>query len=221
MFLFSFFRKSVAIPAISFGVTVCNEQEELEKLLTQLLSVKKEKDQVIVLQDITNPHPGVTDVIARYAGEIIHLEAKLEGDFSNFKNKLIAQATGDYLFQIDADELLTDTLVEKLHRYLQKNSYYDCFCIPRLNSVKGITPAHFEQWNWTQNKDGYINFPDYQMRLFKLKGSKIHWMNKVHEVLIGFKRLKKLPIKGYSFCLIHDKKIKKQEQQNEFYEANF
>ena len=221
MFLFSFFRKPVAIPAISFGITVCNEQEELEKLLAQLITLKKEKDQVIVLQDSTNLHQGVSDVIARYAGEIVHIEAALDGDFSAFKNRLIEHASGDYLFQIDADELLTDALADKLHLYLKRNSYYDCFCVPRLNLVEGITPAHFEKWNWKQNKDGYINFPDYQMRLFKLKGKPIHWVNKVHEVLVGFQRLKKLPKRNYSFCLVHDKKIKKQERQNEFYETNF
>jgi len=221
MHLFSFFRKKAAFPVLSFGVTVCNEEEELRKLLHQLLSQKKEEDQIIILQDVTNPHQGVSDLIEQYAEQIVHVKARLDGDFSTFKNNLIEHATGDYLFQIDADELLTDSLTDQIYTYLQKNSYYDCFSVPRINIVRNITPGHLAKWRWSQNKNGYINYPDYQMRLFKLKDRKIRWINKVHEVLTGYKSVKKLPAKDYSFCLIHDKQLQKQEEQNKFYKENF
>ncbi|MEJ5053006.1 glycosyltransferase [Sphingobacterium sp. MYb382] len=222
MRLFSFFVKPVSFPVISFGITVCNEYEELEKLLAQLLQFKQPKDQIVVLQDITEPNGEVTKVIEKYADRLVHIQAKLDGDFSSFKNNLITHANGDYLFQIDADELLADSLIHQIHDYLYENHQYDCFSIPRINIVRGITSSHLAQWSWSQNKEGYINFPDYQMRLFKINGKKkIRWTNKVHEVLVGFRRKKKLPIKDYSFCLIHDKAIKKQEKQNKFYEDNF
>jgi len=76
MHLFSFFRKKAAFPVLSFGVTVCNEEEELRKLLHQLLSQKKEEDQIIILQDVTNPHQGVSDLIEQFARHIVQLNPK-------------------------------------------------------------------------------------------------------------------------------------------------
>lgn len=221
MHFFSFFRKSGTLPRITFGITVCDEEKELEKLLVQLMTFKKTEDQILVLQDVTNPHPGVSKLLRQYEGQVVLIQSRLDGDFSTFKNLLIEQATGDYLFQIDADEFLADYLVNNIHDYLLENRRYDCFVIPRINIVRGITPSHITQWGWDQNKDGYINFPDYQMRLFKLKGGKIRWRNAVHEVLMGFKRLRKMPAENYNFCLIHDKEIQRQEKQNKFYEDNF
>lgn len=209
------------LPTISFGITVCNEQEELELLLKNLLTHKRKKDDILVLQDITVAHQGVSDVISLYANQIVHLQAKLDGDFSTFKNNLISHAKGDYLFQIDADELPTGTLMNNIHRYLKRNKQDDCFYVPRLNTVEGISAMQLQKWNWSQNEDGYINYPDYQMRLFKLKDTKIRWVNKVHEVLTGFRQERELPSEDYSFCLMHNKQILKQEQQNRFYAKNF
>ena len=68
------------------------------------------------------------------------------------------------------------------------------------------------------NEKNYINYPDYQMRVFKLRKG-IHWVNKVHEVLTGYKKLKLLKADHFDFCLLHHKKIEKQIRQNKFYDA--
>jgi hypothetical protein len=64
--------------------------------------------------------------------------------------------------------------------------------------------------------NGFINFPDYQWRIYK-NDSKIVWVNKVHERLSGFKTYAALP-EYVEYCLLHHKTIDRQETQNEFYD---
>lgn len=209
-------------PSITYAITVCNEHKELKKLLSHLISKIRPKDEIVVLQDVTIPNPKVSEVLNDYSQDIIVKEAKLNSDFSNFKNQLISLASCEYLFQIDADEMLPDSLIAKLPGYLELKSKYDCFNVPRINTVEGITEEHLKKWNWKLNEDGYINYPDWQARIIKLKTDyPINWRNKVHEVLTGYKKMGRLKGKGYEFAIIHEKQIKKQELQNEFYDNHF
>jgi len=214
MSFFSLFKKVT----ISYGITVCNEAEELDSLLTFLFKFLDENDEVIVLQDVTVKDAGVTSVIEKYKEKVTHKETFLNGDFASFKNELIKSATKDYLFQIDADEIPQDSLMKSIKNVLKKKSGFDMFFIPRINTVDGITEEHIIKWNWNLNDKNYINYPDYQMRLFKLNKN-IHWINKVHEKLIGFDKAFYFPTENFDHCLLHHKDIYRQVTQNEFYDA--
>ena len=72
-------------------------------------------------------------------------------------------------------------------------------------------------WGWNANDRGWINFPDYQMRLYKNE-KHIKWTKPVHEQLVGFKQYGKLPA-NEEFCLWHPKDIKRQEIQNSLYDT--
>jgi hypothetical protein len=208
---------------ISYGVTVCNESEELNSLLNLLLLNIDDNDEVIILRDSTNTNTDVTDIMYKYTGlfkdkGIIYslVDKELNNDFATFKNNLIEQSTGDYLFQIDADEIPNQFLIENIKPVLKVNSTVDCFYIPRVNKVNGLTPHHVEKWGWRVDDQERVNFPDPQMRLFKL-GKGIKWINKVHEVLDGCSSITILPYDTEDFCLHHIKSIEKQEAQNEYY----
>lgn len=204
--------------SISYGITVNNESEEVKKLLDALIPFIDKNDEIIVLQDVTNENAEVTAVLETYGKKINKITAKLNGDFATFKNKLIEKSTKKYLFQIDADEYPTNELIGNLKWFLLKNFKSDCFLIPRINIVNGITDSDIKKWNWNFNEKGYINFPDYQNRIFKL-GKNIRWQNKVHEVLINFRREKKLPSYNEDYCLVYIKNIDRQRKQNTFYET--
>ncbi|MNG71167.1 SPBc2 prophage-derived glycosyltransferase SunS [compost metagenome] len=204
------------IPTITYGITVCNEVNELKKLLTILIPLISKNDEIIILQDVTNENKAVTDLIAQFKS-VRRIEAQLNGDFSAFKNTLIKMARKKYLFQIDADEYPQVGLIKGLKLFLWKNLQSDCFLVPRINIVDGITEQDLENWKWKKNEDGYINFPDFQTRILKLNG-KIQWKNKVHETLINYNKLKAMPTKNYDFCLIHKKEINRQRNQNAFYD---
>jgi hypothetical protein len=203
---------------ISYGITVNNEVEEITKLLDVLLPLINKNDEVIVLQDITEKNKKVADVLDTYGDKIIRIEARLDGDFATFKNSLIKVATKKYLFQIDADEIPKETLIKELKYYLFRKRKKDVFMVPRVNIVNGITDEHIHRWKWEINDEGYINFPDYQHRIFKLNRG-IKWENKVHEKLCNYKKIAGLPSSDYSMCLLHIKEIKRQEQQNSFYDT--
>lgn len=203
---------------ISYCITVCDEFSELQILLETLIPFIKRNDEIIVLIDTTTPNKNVEKVISKYKHHINQvIERPLNGDFSAFKNSLIAVAKGNYIFQIDADEVPQALLLKKLKQMLCKNKKNDCFCVPRINLVQGISDEHLKNWNWKINDKNFINYPDYQMRIFKLNCD-IKWTNKVHETLIGFTNLYYIPSENFDLCLLHDKTINKQIEQNTFYE---
>ncbi|MFZ4863555.1 hypothetical protein ACL9RF_15375 [Sphingobacterium sp. Mn56C] len=210
-------KKLFALPTISYGITVCNEVNELTHLLQTLMPLIDAEDEILILQDITVENQEVSNLIAQYS-TVKHIQAQLNGDFANFKNNLIKQASKKYLFQIDADEYPQITLIKKLKWFLFTRWFADAILVPRINTVAGITEADVQKWNWKINADNYINFPDYQPRIFKLNGQ-ITWKNKVHEVLTNFKKRKKLPKNNYDYCLHHPKEIKRQRAQNSFYDT--
>jgi hypothetical protein len=125
--------------------------------------------------------------------------------------------SGDYIFQIDADELPDSYLVESLFHILTTNKGVDVFWVPRINTVRGITSDHIKQWNWNVDYRERVNFPDYQCRIFK-NVKRIRWKNKVHEVLTGHQTEAKLPVND-EYCLYHYKTIERQERQNQLYDS--
>jgi glycosyltransferase involved in cell wall biosynthesis len=203
--------------SISYGITVNDEAKELKVLIDKLLLLIGKNDEIIILQDITNENIEVSELIKSYGSAVVKLESKLNGDFATFKNNLIHHAKGNYLFQIDADEYPAENLLENIKSYLRKEKKSDCFLIPRINIVDGISDEYIKEMNWNINEEGYINFPDYQPRIIK-NNKKIFWKNKVHEVFYGNTRSTELP-KDYTYCLIHKKSIVKQKQQNAFYDT--
>ncbi|GAA4902868.1 glycosyltransferase [Mucilaginibacter defluvii] len=202
--------------SVSYGITVHNEYQELEKLLEFLLSNIDNNDEIMVLQDVSQKDEATTKVINRYKDRIKHIEAKLNNDFGTFKNYLIQNASCKYLFQIDADELPQQHLVKSIKKIIFKKRKYDCYLVPRINVVNGLTPEHTKKWGWNVNEKGFINFPDYQLRILKLNGQ-IRWKNKVHEELHGFKKPYYLPDSELN-CLLHVKEIERQELQNALYD---
>jgi len=99
---------------VSYGITVHNEQEELERLLSKLLVSIDEEDEVVICVD--GNHEGVKDVIKLYSidSRVIHYNRKLDGNFSDHKNSVIERASGDYIFHIDADEYPNEILLQQL-----------------------------------------------------------------------------------------------------------
>ena len=206
---------------ISYAIPVCNEHEELKRLLDFLeVNIRKE-DEVVVQCDEGNTTPEVYKVInsERYSDgfreQFKVIEFPLNGHFSNFKNNLKENCSGDWIFQIDADEWPDEYLISVLPAILEENTETDVFLVPRINEVIGIQQSHLGQWGWNMSDKGWINFPDYQTRILR-NIPEINWHNKVHEVVKGHKKFAPLPA-NEEYCLWHPKEITRQEIQNKFY----
>ena len=201
---------------ISYAITVCNEFLEIQRLVNFLVANKRRQDEIIIQFDSKNGDPEIESYLRSHSinGEFNWHFYEFQGDFSHMKNRLTDMCKGDYIYQIDADEMPSTYVLDMLPEVLQHNSV-DVLKVPRINTVEGITPEHIETWGWGVNDHGWINFPDFQWRIYKNNG-KIKWKNRVHEVLEGYKTMSYLPTE-MEWCLVHNKTIKKQEQQNLMY----
>ena len=201
----------------SFAIPVCNELSELQTLVSNILEHKQEQDEIIILFDADNGTQEVKDYLNN--SNISFYEVSLNNDFASFKNNFLKYCTGDYIVQIDADELPSDEFWAYLPAIFESNrGLAESFYISRRNTVDGLTPEHIDKWGWNvqkiDNKE-LINFPDWQHRIFK-NNSNIKWKNKVHEVLEGYGSLSYIPAELF---LWHHKDIKRQEKQNAYYDT--
>ena len=203
---------------ISYAITVCNELEEISKLLNFLHRYKRYSDEICVLLDKPKASQQLLDELYYWSSKdiIVLKESTFQGHFANWKNELTTMCSGDYVFQIDADEMPSLALILSLHEILEHNSVVDLYAVPRVNTVEGLTQQHIEKWGW-KVENGRVNWPDYQFRICK-NIPEISWEGKVHERLVGYKNVTPLPAEDV-LALGHHKTIQKQEQQNNLYDT--
>jgi glycosyltransferase involved in cell wall biosynthesis len=202
---------------ISYAIPVCNESVELKRLLSFLSEHKRLEDEIIVQCDRGNTTNEVYKVIEEYShiSFFTSIEYPLNGDFASFKNNLKNHCNGEWVFQIDADEIPSEFLIKNLFDILISNPTIELFLVPRVNIVDGLTQEHIQKWRWNVNENGWVNWPDYQTRIFQ-NSPKIAWGGKVHEVIVGHSQYSLLP-QEENWCLYHPKHIKRQEFQNNYY----
>ena len=202
---------------ISYAIPVCIEHLEIDRLLNQLTTYKRLEDEIVVQCDQGNTTQEVYSVLKKYEDKIKVIEYPLNSNFASFKNNLKQNCSGDWIYQIDADELLDEDFIQSIHLLLQENPTVDLFLVPRINTVDGLTQNHIAKWRWNINEKGWVNFPDYQTRILQ-NSPEINWNNKVHEVIIGYKNYTLLPTDEI-YCIKHHKSIEKQEHQNNYYDT--
>ena len=204
---------------ISYAVTVADEIKEIQTLLPLLIENKIDTDEIIVQYD----NQKVTVEVLEYLNDLVFdkkidklIGYPLNGDFGTYKQHLNQNCSGDWIFQLDADEILDTKLINNLGSILEGNPNIEMFFIPRINIVNGLTDEHIKKWGWQVNELGWVNFPDVQGRLYQNKQS-IFWSGKVHEQLQGFESYSIFP-QDETYCIQHIKEIERQERQNNFYE---
>ena len=203
---------------ISYAIPVCNELLEITKLLNFLKKYIDKEDEVVVLFDTNNGSQSVEQFLRAKSVNPTFFNwypYHFDGHFANMKNHLKSLCTGDWIFQIDADELPHESLITNLKELLKLNPTTEMFLVPRVNTVDGLTQEHINKWRWNVNEKNWVNWPDYQTRIIQ-NGPKIKWQNKVHEQIVGVSTKGVLPMEE-EWCLYHPKDIKRQEAQNNFY----
>ena len=175
---------------ISYGITVKDESEELFELLKILKKNIDEEDEIIIVRDGMDVPVGALLNDHKESKNIKVYDKKFEGVFAEQKNFVIEKCTGDYIFHIDADEYPHQTLLEQIKAILEANDGIEMIWVPRVNTVDGITEEHCSKWGWRITEKGWVNYPDYQSRIFK----------------------------NEELSLYHPKNIEKQEKQNALYQ---
>ena len=203
---------------ISYAITVCNEFKEIQKLIPYLLENKRPDDEIVVLYDSKNGDEKIEEYLRAKSVNPSYSwhSGEFDGHFADWKNKLTDLCNGDYIFQIDADEIPNEELIQNVPAILEMNDV-DVILVPRVNLVDGLTDEYIKKWKWVVDDKGRVNWPDPQWRLYK-KSESIRWVNKVHEKIVGYDTVSNLPWVE-ELSLFHHKDIEKQIKQNDYYDT--
>lgn len=144
---------------ISAIIIAKNEEEKIKDCLDSVKWV----DEIIVIDN--NSKDKTVKICRRYTNNIFHAPEKYSLKYAKLRDLGLKEATGDWVFYIDADERVTKPLEKEI---LSLNGKYQGYAIPRINEVLG---KRLKYGGW---------YPDYVKRLFKkdkLKG----WTKDLHE----------------------------------------
>lgn len=212
---------------ISYLITVKNETDTLIRLLEKLVNNRAEGDEIVIIDDYSdNPTTLkiLTDVCKN--NDVFTFLHKLDNDYGAHKNFGNEKCKGDWIFQIDADENPSDTLIFNIREIIETNLTMELIYVPRINDFKGVTLEDAKRWGWkltpspTYENRPIINWPDYQSRIYKNDYPRIRWENKLHETIKGHSEYAPLP-PDENLALYHDKTIEKQNETNLRYNRDF
>lgn len=183
-----------------------------------ILDYKRPQDEIVILYDENNGDPEVLKFLLPY-NKFPNVQTwrsfDFDRNFADWKNLLNSYCKGDFIYQLDADEVISEYMVKNVGEILDMNKDVDLYFVPRINTVSGLTEEHIKKWGWNVNENGWVNFPDYQGRIYR---QKMTWYGKVHERIIGGEKFATLP-SDEEYCIQHHKDITRQEKQNNLYSS--
>lgn len=212
---------------ISYCVTVYKEAKEVKNLLPLLHGSLQYKDELVILQTYRetkeqdeNWYKQISTLCSNYATN--YSTFHFCNNFAEMKNYMSSLASKDnkYIFNFDADEAMDKNMIAAIRYFLEHQEAaktFDILYIPRMNIVNGLTEEDIKQWSWSLNDRGWINWPDYQPRIYRNTGN-IKWSGNVHEHLTGYQSQGFIEPDGQIY-ITHIKDIDKQRKQNEFYDT--
>jgi hypothetical protein len=193
---------------LSYAICVCDEDRELYSLIAFLKTVKDPEDEINVLVDSAHVTKAVREVLKHFETDVVQNDRDFDGKFATHRNYHIQKCTGDYIFQIDADEMPQEALIKNLKQMLNDSSI-DALVIPRINIHPGYTEEWLKRCKFIMNEMGWINWPDLQCRIFK-RSPEIMYNLELHETIVGAKRVFNVPYEP-RLALWHIKSIQKQD----------
>lgn len=207
---------------ISYLVTCKNEGNQFKELIELLLKYNT-NNEIVIIDDFSTDI-STNDYLNNYKikSGISVYQHNLDKNYSAHKNYGKSLCKGNYIFQIDADELPSETLLANLSDIILSNESTELFWIPRINDFKGVTPEIATHWGWrltTYDNRFIVNWPDPQGRLFK-NMHHIRWERRLHEKIEGAKSYTYLPY-DFDLGLYHNKTIEKQIETNLRYNKQF
>lgn len=204
---------------LSYLVTCHNETRSLSDLLSKLHTSLKPNHEIVIVDDYSDSSETLK-ILDEYQGveRVTIQKHRLDNNYSAQKNFGIDQCKGDWIFQLDSDELPTDLLLNNIDLILESNSQCELLWLPRCNYFSGVTQKDIDDWGW-QMTDGMVSFPDYQSRLFRNKPH-IRFRRRVHERVEGHTLFAMFPPQK-DVAIIHTKTIEKQRESNQNYMKNF
>jgi glycosyltransferase involved in cell wall biosynthesis len=165
-------------PFISYLVTCKNTGSELQFLLERLYKYGQ-NNECIILDDYSDDllTLQVLDNASDNNNSFFNVHKhKLDGNYSEHKNYGKSLCRGEYIFQIDDDELPSETLLESLKELIELNNDVDLFWIPRINIFLGVDDIEAKKWGWRLTKipelvkEKIIDDQSYEYKFLKNNG---------------------------------------------------
>lgn len=211
---------------LSYLVTVHNEDRTLENLLSRLESFACGSDKILVLDDFSD-NPKTQNILHSVdTSKFTVIQHKLDDNYGAHKNYGNSLCKGDWIFQIDGDELPSIDLVVNIKDIIEANQEIELLFVPRINDFRGVTEQEAKKWNWKltnspscENRP-IVNWPDYQSRVYKNAPDRIKWDRRLHEKIEGHTKFGCIP-SDENLALYHDKTIEKQIETNLRYNKTF
>lgn len=176
-------------PLVSMCLIAKNEEKNLRRCLR---SVKAIADEIIFVD--TGSTDGTIEIAKQYTEKIwVH---PWNDSFSEARNHYLKYATGEWIFQIDADEELVGEDIPRVRQAV------------RDNSVDAVMVQIFSKL-----RNGRSEGVHCVERIFRNNGA-IHYEGRVHNRLVGVKSAKVFPIRllHYGYDLDPDASRKKFER---------
>lgn len=144
---------------ISVVINTKNEERNIERCLRSVLWA----DEIVVMD--MNSTDSTVEIASKFGAKI-----RTCPDFGYVepaRNLAISEATGDWIFILDADEVIPENLAANVHALIeQAGGHYSLIAIPRRNYI-GDYLIRNSGWGG-----------DYQPRLFKR--GKVRWSDAIH-----------------------------------------
>lgn len=191
---------------LTYTIQVCNESRELYSLLNFLTKVIDDEDDINVVVDVDHTTEKVELVLKEFKDRV-NIFMRPFDDFCKNSQFHADNATGDYIFGLDADEMPQELLIKNVKRIINESKAEIIF-IPRINIHPGITQDFINFYNIKMNKMGWINWPDMQGRIYK-NAPHIKWTDEVHTKLYGSDKVIGLEPEP-ALALWHIKSMEKQ-----------
>ena len=139
--------------------------------------------------------------------DITLLEKKWQDNFEIQKNFALDATTQEWRLLIDADEQYEHLFWNQLpwHIVQAEVNASNCVSVPRINIVDGLTQEMVEENGWILSHFNWINYPDYQQRLYKRS---CKYVGQTHELIVGDKN----PTGIMGQHIIHRKTLARQER---------
>jgi len=194
---------------LTYTIQVCNESREIFSLLNFLTRTVDPEDEINVVVDSEHTTERVSLALDHFKGRI----NVYERPFDNFKANSdfhIKMATGDYIFGMDADELPQELLIKNVKKIIEETNA-EIISVPRINIHPDITEEDMKEFGFRPNEDGFINWPDFQTRIYK-RCDYIYWTDELHTKLTGSDNvigIKPIP----SMAMWHIKYMDKQKSR--------
>lgn len=211
---------------ISYLVT-CHNEKQIGQLLGRLKEFTSYSDEIIVLDDFSDNLETV-EVLELYKKEprFTVIQHSLSNDYGAHKNYGNSLCKGEWILQIDGDELPSIDLLQNIKEVLEANPDIELIFVPRINDFIGVTPEHAKKWGWRLSPCSacdnrpIVNWPDLQGRIYRNIPDRIKWDRRLHEKIVGHLKYTSLPAET-DWALYHDKTIEKQVETNLRYNKMF